>query len=45
MFTNMTNAWDVINKDPNIDKYLNKNKITKQIDELKNIFSNEGIVY
>lgn len=45
MFTELSSAWDVLSKDPNIDKYLDKNKVTTEINNLRNIFNDEGIVY
>ncbi|WP_320020387.1 hypothetical protein [Labilibaculum manganireducens] len=45
LFSNLSSSWDVISKDPNIDKYLNRDKITTEINKLRNIFNDEGIVY
>jgi len=45
MFTELSSAWDILSKDPNIDKYLNRDKVTNEINNLKTIFNDEGIVY
>ncbi len=43
MFSEMPTAWDVIKQDPNLN--INKEKITNEINELKTLFSDDGIVY
>jgi hypothetical protein len=43
MFTEMTEAWDVIKQNSNLD--IDKEKITIEINDLKTLFSDEGIVY
>lgn len=50
MFISLTDSWNVLNKNPNINKYLEGSnlsvvQITEIINNLKLIFNDEGIVY
>jgi hypothetical protein len=45
MFSELTNSWNVIKETPEVSKLLDKKLIEENINQLKTLFNEEGIVY